>query len=55
MNLIHHLHYFAIRYGKSILSVTWDLIAVAIAIGIGWALVPWVAPLVGRLWPVLIS
>lgn len=54
MRITHHLHHFAIRHGKSILSVTWDLIVVSIAIGIGWALVPWVAPLVGRLCPFLI-
>ncbi len=54
MNITHHLHHFAIRHGKSIRAVMMDIIAVAIAIGISWALVPWLAPIIARHCPFLI-
>ncbi|HQS59757.1 MAG TPA: hypothetical protein PLU16_14990 [Gallionellaceae bacterium] len=54
MNITHHLHHFLIRNGQSILAVMRDAIVAAIAMGIGWALVPWVAPIVARLCPFLI-
>jgi hypothetical protein len=54
MNITHHLHHFIIRYGKSILLIAWDLIVVAIAIGIGLLFVPELAPVIARLCPFLI-
>lgn len=54
VKLTHHLHHFVIRYGQSILAMMRDAIVVVIAAGIGWALVPWVAPIIGRLCPFLI-
>jgi hypothetical protein len=54
MSIAHHMHHFLIRHKQSILAVMRDAIVVVIAAGIGWALVPWVAPIVARLCPFLI-
>jgi hypothetical protein len=54
MSIFHYLHLFIIRHGRSIVAVTCDFIVVAIAIGIGWKLEMWVAPVIARLCPFLI-
>jgi hypothetical protein len=45
MSIVHHIHLAIIRTGKPAIRIAVDLVAVAGAIWIGWALVPYVARL----------
>ena len=54
MGFMHDLYLAIIRTGKSAIAIAVDLLAVAGAIWIGWALVPYLVPYLARWCPFLI-